>query len=486
MYLPRPHLFTRSIISLLTCLHFGGIEAKALADGPPNLPNGSAQQTPPFGSLPSDSGKTDRIQNNIDDAQDTIRIDNKQVSQAKAALTKANNLVSDAQSQIDSFQASHDLDHDKWMPQDRGTFATYNDALKRAQIQAAEANASLDSANDTLSNDKDTLKKLERKLDQVEEAQEKNQNCVECNKDAAKYKSKSGWDTFADVVKAATPLGLGAMNTYAGIKAANLESSDYQLYANSMNNAGLPFSQNTTGYSSIMSSMMSGNNMLSLMSGSGSGMFGSSGFGNMSGTGGMGGGFGMSGGMGGMMGMGGGFGMSGGMGGFGMMGGMGGMMGMGGGFGMTGGFGMSGGMGGFGMMGGMGGMGYGSSYGYSPYSASGYGSYMGGNGSMYPGSYGYSGFGGLSNYNPWSSNFSQYTAGSASSYYGAQLRALEQNSISSQDSLSAQQALSAAESRYQQVLGNVSGTSYSPYTSSYSGYYPYSYGGYGTSTSYRQ
>lgn len=415
---------------------------------------------------------------------------------------------------------------------------------------------------------KSAKKKLDRAQDQAEQADKKgppgSENCVECNKEKEKYNSKSGWESFADVVKAATPLGLGAMNLYGGVKAMNLQSSDYQTYANSMSAAGLPFSQNTNGYGGILGSMVGSNNMLSMLgmmnSGSGSatmgGMSGMSGTG-MTGMSGMSmGSYGMMGGMTGSGGMSGGMiGMSGIVGGYSGTTGMSGMLGMSGMSGMLGGFsgglvGMSGITGSSGYAGAMtgysGAMGYGNSMygglsgmngGFSPYGGgygsssgfyggyagnsgaagyypSGYGSYMGGNnsggvGSMYPASpYGFpgnaypyanaysgmngNGFGGLTSYNPWSSTYnSQLNAGGLPAFYsnqqsnyGGQLRMAQQNAVTSQDAQAAQQALYTAQTRYQQVLGNMSGsytgTNY-PYSASYYGSgYGSSYGGYGS------
>ncbi|MGZ3651272.1 MAG: hypothetical protein ACXWSC_08850, partial [Bdellovibrionota bacterium] len=377
----------------------------------------------------------------------------------------------------------------KWTPEDEREYSAIQGECRQMHAATDSKKTDCVELQDQYEQAKQETKAAKRKLDRAQELAENADNpdkkgppgsgdCVECNKAKDKYKGKSGWESFADIIKAATPLGLGAMNLYGGVKAMNLESSDYQTYASSMSAAGLPFSQNTNGYGGIMGSMMGGNNMLSMLSmmNSGSGSMG----GGMSGMGGgmsgSIGGFGMSSGMGGMSGMSGGYGMMGGMsgmqggfsggimGGSGMLGGFsGGMAGLGG---FGGGTGMMGGMSGFGGMGGFGngmsgysGMGlYGNGMsgsspyggGFSPYGGYGgnsMGGYSNGVASMYPASqYGYpgnaypyanayaglnnNGYGGLTNYNPWFSNYnSQLNAGGLPSFYqnqqsnyGSQLR----------------------------------------------------------------
>lgn len=394
----------------------------------------------------AEADKAERLQEEISELQRDIRAKTTELTKAKAEISKAT------------------------------TEPLKAEAKQKVEMLTAELAAL-----------KDDLRQLRTKADREEEARVKKENCVECNKPGeAKHKGKNGWDGFADIVKAATPLGLGAMNLYGGIKAMNQQSSDYQLYANTMSANGLPFSQNTNSYSGMMSSFMGMNGM----SGFGSmGMNGQSSFGGMN------------------------------MGGMNMMGGMNSFQSMGG-LNMLGGMGYGNMMGGYnpyasmmgsynpygGMMssynpyaatmssynpyGAMAGYGtamsaynpYGAQTSYNPY-ASGYGNYSGySNGS---------GFNGYSSVNPWSSNVS---SGYNSSLYGSQYRTQQQYSITSADAQLAAQSLSEAQQRYNQALGttyNTGSYNYGTYnTGTYnSGYYgstysntysPYNY--YGTTT----
>jgi hypothetical protein len=237
---------------------------------------------------------------------------------------------------------------------------------------------------------KSEMKRLQRRIDDLYDKDGdhgKNQDCPECHAGGVIKYQRSGWDSFADIIRAATPLGLGAMGLYGGIKAMNIASDDYNVYANMMNQNGLPFAPpSANGYGGILGAAMGPAFMASMfMNGYGYGggccmnPYGG-GFGGGFGGGGFGGGFPGGAMMGGMF-----------VGGFGaggvFMGG--GMSGMGGGFapGMGGGMFMGGMGGGFAMMGG--GMYPGMGMGMMPgiYPGMGFGMYPGGMGGFCGGAY---------------------------------------------------------------------------------------------------
>jgi hypothetical protein len=122
---------------------------------------------------------------------------------------------------------------------------------------------------------KEEIERNEEKLDRLEASAEKGpEACESCQaRRAAPNQGKSGWESFADVLKAATPLGLGGMNAWLGNQGLKAQSSDYQLY-NSTNTAlGLP-SQAPAGYGNLLANFSGNNGMLAMAS-----MGGNSGFG---------------------------------------------------------------------------------------------------------------------------------------------------------------------------------------------------------------
>ncbi len=201
-------------------------------------------------ALPAYADKADRIQEEIAELKKDQRAKNTELSKAKAELAQA-------------------------------------EAEVRAKKPDAEANRDkaklkVDVLESAILSLKDEVKDLQKKLDREEEAKTRAENCVECKKGAAApHKGKNGWENFAEIVKAVTPLGLGAMNTYGSVKAMNQQSSDYQLYANTMSANGLPFAQNTNSYANFFGMNMNGSSMGGMGSMGGFNMMGMSGMGGM-------------------------------------------------------------------------------------------------------------------------------------------------------------------------------------------------------------
>jgi hypothetical protein len=95
--------------------------------------------------------------------------------------------------------------------------------------------------------------------------------------------------------------------------------------------------------------------------------------------------------------------------------------------------------------------------------------------------------GGMCSYNPWFSNMNnQFNAGGMGAFYGnqqaqmqSQMRFMQQQAVTTQDAQAAQMALYQAQTRYQQVLGNMSGSYYGGGGGYYGGGGGYYGGGYG-------
>ncbi len=411
--------------------------------------------------------KVDRLQDELEDSRKDLRSKTAEISRARSELAKAESELTQAKARLEAGKRRFP-DPAKITEEENRKLEELRGHVMDAQVVRDEARAKLDIVSGEADALKEETKRIQRRIDKAEDAEARAKDCVDCGSKGAqpKHQVKSGWDGVANVIKAVTPLGVGAMGLYGGIKAMDKQSSDYQLYANTMAQNGLPFAQNSNSYSGIMSSFF-GSSMMSsmMMSGSGGNFLGMGGMNGMSGFG---------------------------FGGFGS--------GYGGGFGMMGGMNLLGGLGYGNMMGGfnpyasmlgsynpygsalssmnpyaamMGSynpygamMGYGSalsaynpyagsmnaygSYGYNPY---GYNSYAYGQGSGY-GNY---------SYNPWSSNTASYN----SSIYSAQLRQQQQSSIYSTDLQVAGAGYQESLMRYQQALQGSYGGGY--YGSGYYG-----------------
>lgn len=153
-----------------------------------------------------------------------------------------------------------------------------NDELANKEAYCESLQARLDGLKQEERNYKEGIDQYKDDIDKLYE-RESREDCVDCAaKKAAPNTGKSGWEVFADVLKAATPLGLGGMNTWLGYKGMKMGQQDYQLYANSMMAQGLPIQPNSNSYGGILGSVTGANAMLSMfMNGWGSGagnMFG--------------------------------------------------------------------------------------------------------------------------------------------------------------------------------------------------------------------
>jgi hypothetical protein len=242
----------------------------------------------------------------------------------------------------------------------------------------------------------------------------------------SKDQDKTNWQGIADIVKAVTPLGLGAMNTFLGYSAMKQASSDYRYYNANNTSLGLPSSSpNVSSYGGILAST----------SGLTSGLM----MGSLFGQGGLAGYAGMTGGLAGYGTLGGGL-MS-----YGMMGG-------GLGFGGTG----------------YGGMGYGFTSGAYPFSSGAYTPYGGSYASPSYSNAGYSGYSGYGYTLP-------STLANSSAQAAAAARLTQQQSIFASDASAAASGLQSAYSTYSSTLGSLSGTGY---TGSYlpTSYLNYNYG----------
>jgi hypothetical protein len=347
-----------------------------------------------------------------------------------------------------------------------------DDEVANKQAYCDELQTRLDDLKQEERNYKDGIDQYEQDIDDLYSRPDPrpDDECISGNcsgRRVAPNTGKGGWEVFADVLKAATPLGIAGMNTWLGYKGMKMSQNDpnYQLYANGMLANGLPIQPpGGNGFGGIIGSVTGANSMLSMfMNGWGSGG------GNMYGGPYMGGGMGMGGGYYPGMGMGGGYSPYGmyGMGSFaagsafvsgfaagggyspyGM--GMGGGfapygMGMGGGFAIGGGFAMGGSYSPYGMYGmggsyspysmGMGGgvgmapmsIGMGQSFnGFVPYNmggaySGGFAPYsMGAGGGYAPYSMGMGSYSmGMGSYSPYSGGYMAYPAGSASYVAGS-------------------------------------------------------------------
>jgi hypothetical protein len=96
-----------------------------------------------------------------------------------------------------------------------------------------------------------------------------------CDTKKAAPNQKSGWENFADILKAATPLGLGAMGLYGAYKGAQFQSNDYRYYNANNTLLGLP-SAPPNGYGGMFGAALGPALMATaFMNGSGGGgMFG--------------------------------------------------------------------------------------------------------------------------------------------------------------------------------------------------------------------
>lgn len=402
--------------------------------------------------------RTERLETQISELKKEQQAQKRSAAAASRELLKATQRHEKARRALEEYESTKSPDEasPEYLKK-KNELANAASALEQLKTDLAtskEEDLRIRSEVESLEDKIDRLARAPKK-DEEKKLPEPGKDCPTCgNKPGAPNQAKSGWETFADVIKAATPLGLGAMNTYGGVQAMKTQSSDYRYYNDSNTALGLPSSP-PTGYSGILGSMMGSNSSLSsfaMMGGSNSsfGMQGQMSFGGMGGMGQMG-----------QM----------------NFGGMGSMN-----FGSYG-------MGGMGQMGqigqmnfgGMGGMNsynpYAQGYGYNGYSNNNYG--YAGSTNPYANPYqsngvSPSGYGGMNYYNPYYSTYnSQLNSGGLNSFYQNQvsqsqaaIRAAQQQTVMSQDASVAQQSLNDAYSRYGSVLQQMNGT----YNTGYSGY----------------
>lgn len=227
---------------------------------------------------PAFAGKSERLQEELDDAKRDLRTRSAEVTKARGELARAESELSVAKSRLEENRRRFP-DELKLSPEDLSKREELRSALADALAKRDELKLRID----LLLGEADALKaesrRLEKQIDRAEELAARGSECVDCQK-AKKpgQDQRSGWDGFANVVKAITPLGLGAMSLYGSVKAMDQQSADYQLYANTMAQNGLPFAQNQASYANLLGGM----NMFGM--GGTSGMFGMNG---MYGLGGM-------------------------------------------------------------------------------------------------------------------------------------------------------------------------------------------------------
>ncbi|MGZ3657322.1 MAG: hypothetical protein ACXVCS_17335, partial [Bdellovibrionota bacterium] len=261
--------------------------------------------------------KRDTLNDELHDAKKALADATKEYNKCKASSGQGTAEVSSCEALITTFESRHPQDHNKWTPGDFEEYSRVEEDCKSKRNSRNTYAANCDSYKSEMDEAKANIKDINKKLEHLDEvdARKDNDDCPECNKEKDKYHGKSGWESFADIIKAATPLGLGAMGLYGGIKAMDLQSNDYNNYASMMNANGLPFAPpSANGYGGVLGAAM-GPAFLASMMMNGNGMGGCC----MNGGLGLGGGFGLGGGIG----LGGGLGMmGGGYPGMGMMGGI--------------------------------------------------------------------------------------------------------------------------------------------------------------------
>jgi hypothetical protein len=152
-----------------------------------------------------------------------------------------------------------------------------DDEVSNKEAYCDSLQSRLDELKQEEQNYKEGIDQYERDIDDLYDRPDPrpDDECISGNcpgKKASPNTGKSGWEVFADVLKAATPLGLGGMNTWLGYKGMKMSQQDYQLYANSMIAQGLPIQPNSNAYGGILGSVTGANAMLSMfMNGWGAG-----------------------------------------------------------------------------------------------------------------------------------------------------------------------------------------------------------------------
>ncbi|MGZ3711729.1 MAG: hypothetical protein ACXVBE_08235, partial [Bdellovibrionota bacterium] len=130
----------------------------------------------------------------------------------------------------------------------------YKDELRDWEKKYGDAKEQRDAAKSRLKEAKDTREDYDDKIGDIDEQigrlentpEKKSDDCPDGNcpgkKGAPNQPQQSNWDGFANVLKAATPLGLGAMGLYGAVKTMNTQSSDYRYYNANNTALGLPSS----------------------------------------------------------------------------------------------------------------------------------------------------------------------------------------------------------------------------------------------------
>lgn len=169
----------------------------------------------------------------------------KEVAKAKAALAEAESRQRGFEGRLSADRARD--------PREEDQLSVLKNEVARARAQVNEAEDELRARREERSALKGEVERKEDEIDRAaakqerEEKEAKRADCPDGNCNGGKKgpanqnpAEKNEWQTIADIVKAVTPLGLGAMNTYLGAKAIDKQSSDYRFY-NATNTAlGLP------------------------------------------------------------------------------------------------------------------------------------------------------------------------------------------------------------------------------------------------------
>jgi hypothetical protein len=239
-----------------------------------------------------DERKRERLEEKIADKEAELGTVKRDATAAARDLAKANTDVAAAQARLEKFD-SENPDGGEWgkgTPSDDAARRKLEDDLARKEARRDELQGRLDSLKDQEIALKDEIEKYEKQLDRIGERDDED-DCVDGNckgKKEAPNSGKSGWEVFADVLKAATPLGLGAMGLYGGIQGMKYASNDYRFYGNSMMSLGLPFSPPSNNYGGILGAAMGPAMVASMFMngwGMGGGMYGGPMMGGMYGGG---------------------------------------------------------------------------------------------------------------------------------------------------------------------------------------------------------